>query len=110
MDPFEAELPSTKGFTLFYGHSEKAGPSRVFSNFYLSAFTDPAFCPGLPRLEQHRDAAGTVHFHSVEQYMHATKAVIFKDYDVLDQMMQDGADPAQAKKLGRQASHLSQHF
>ena len=33
--------------------------------------------------------------------MHAIKAIIFADFTRLDKIMEEGVDPARAKKLGR---------
>ena len=97
---FDQLLPETEGFTLFYGH--KSGPTRFFSNFYQSEFTDVNLYPGLERLERWRNEDGGVTFQHVEQYMHALKAIIFADFDTMDKIMEDGVDPVKAKKLGRQ--------
>ena len=97
---FAQLLPETEGFTPFYGH--KSGPTRFFSNFYQSEFTDVNLYPGLERLERWRNEDGGVTFQHVEQYMHALKAIIFADFDTMDKIMEDGVDPVKAKKLGRQ--------
>ena len=96
---FEQLLPNTEGFTLFYGH--KSGPTRFFSNFFPSEFTEPKLYEGLEELDKWRDEEGAVRFHHVEQYMHAIKAIIFADFTRLDKIMEEGVDPARAKKLGR---------
>ena len=72
---FEQLLPKTEGFILFYGY--KSGPTRFFSNFFPSEFTDPKLYQGVEELDKWRDEEGAVRFHHVEQYMHAIKAIIF---------------------------------
>ena len=97
---FDQLVPETEGFTLFYGH--KSGPTRFFSNFFQSEFTDPNLYPGLERLERWRNKDGAITFQHVEQYMHALKAIIFADFNTMDKIMEEGADPVQAKILGRE--------
>ena len=104
MDSFEKFLPPTQGFTLFYGHTK--GPDRVFSNFYPSEFKDPSLYPSLEGLDSYRDSEGAIVFQHVEQYMHALKAIIFKDFDILDKIMVQGADQATSKRLGRAVSNF----
>ena len=99
MDNFEACLPATKGFTLFYGHTK--GPQRIFSNFFPSPLTDPSLYPGVEELQPYRDPKGAVAFEHVEQYMHALKAIVFNDFDTLEKIMKQGSDPLTAKRLGR---------
>ena len=106
MDSFEKSLPPTQGFTLFYGHTK--GPDRVFSNFYPSEFKDPSLYPDLEVLARYRDSEGAIVFQHVEQYMHALKAIIFKDFDTLDKIMVQGSDPATSKRLGRAVSNFDE--
>ena len=97
---FDQLVPQTEGLTLFYGH--KSGPTRFFSNFFQSEFTDPNLYPGLERLEKWRKKDGTVTFQHVEQYMHALKAILFADFNTMDKIMEEGANPVEAKRLGRE--------
>ena len=99
-DDFDQLVPETEGFTLFYGHT--SGPTRFFSNFFQSEFTDANLYPGLERLDRWRDEEGAITFQHVEQYMHALKAIIFSDFNTMDKIMEEGANPVQAKRLGRE--------
>lgn len=86
-------------YFFFYGHNEKDEPSRygikkgkgdkaVFSQWYMSPFT----------VDGH-------HYNCMEQYMMAGKALLFKDMEMLKQIL-NAQDPATCKKLGRMVRHF----
>jgi ribA/ribD-fused uncharacterized protein len=75
---------------MFYGHSEQNGDSAVFSNFYVSRFTDSTY--GLT-------------FDTVEQYMHWRKALLFGDTEIAAKILA-AKDPAVCKALGRRVRNF----
>ena len=64
----------------FYHENEEYG---CFSNWYMSRF----------------EYAGKT-YNSVEQYMMCQKAILFREYELADRIMESN-DPAEIKKLGR---------
>ena len=81
-------------FELFYSNN------TIYSNFYPAKFTDSGL----------RFPEGSVYhgvedcsFVHVEQYMHASKALLFKDTETLD-MILTATDPMDSKKLGREVA------
>ena len=81
-------------FELFYSNN------TIYSNFYPAPFTDPRLkFPTGSSYHQTRDFS----FVHVEQYMHACKAMLFKDDEMLDRILY-ASDPMDSKKLGRLVS------
>ena len=85
-------------FVLFYSNNS------FFSNFYHAEFQDKELMSVIPEESQYHGKKD-FKFHHVEQYMHACKAMLFKDYEVLDNIL-DTADPLTTKRLGRQVSNF----
>ncbi len=76
-------------YFFFYGHDpEKVGDKAVFSQWYKSPFM----------VDGHR-------YNCMEQYMMSEKAVLFKDFDMLKQIL-NAQDPATCKKLGRKVRNF----
>lgn len=86
-------------YLFFYGHNEKDEPSRyginkgkgdmaVFSQWYIKPFM----------VDGHR-------YVCMEQYMMSEKALLFKDMEILKQIL-NTQDPAKCKALGRQVRHF----
>lgn len=76
-------------YFFFYGHDpEKVGDDAVFSQWYKKPFT----------VDGHR-------YVCMEQYMMSQKALLFKDMEMLKQIVQC-EDPSVCKKLGRKVRHF----
>ena len=97
MNQFNEKIPETKGFTLFSHGS--------FSNFHKSSFIDMNFCIYYQKLkpELFPTKNNGVSFVNVEQYMHATKALIFRDWETFTLIMQE-THPREHKKLGQRVT------
>ena len=97
MNQFNEKIPETNGFTLFSHGS--------FSNFHKSSFIDMNFCIYYQKLkpELFPTKNNGVSFVNVEQYMHATKALIFRDWETFTLIMQE-THPREHKKLGRRVT------
>lgn len=76
-------------YLFFYGHSKK-DKYGFLSNFALFSFTDKE---------------GTT-YHSVEQYMHYKKAVLFEDTEIAEQIMSANT-PYKTKMLGRKVKNFN---
>ncbi|XP_023334262.1 uncharacterized protein LOC111705816 [Eurytemora carolleeae] len=87
------------GFHTFY--------QGVFSNFYASEFWDPQFFIDKDEINSTREPDNSVRFENVEQYMHASKALLFKDFTVFNEIMKE-KDPMKAKKLGRKVGNFKE--
>ena len=85
-------------FVLFYSNNS------FFSNFYHAEFQDNELMSVIPEESQYHGKKD-FKFHHVEQYMHACKAMLFKDYEVLDKILET-TDPLTTKRLGRQVSNF----
>ena len=81
-------------FELFYSNN------TIYSNFYPAPFTDPRL--EFPSGSAHHQTVDFSFAH-VEQYMHACKAMLFRDDEVLDRIL-SASDPMDTKKLGREVS------
>ena len=83
-----------ESFELFYSNN------TIYSNFYPAKFTDPRL--KFPEGSVHHGVEDFSFLH-VEQYMHACKALLFKDNETLDQILA-ATDPLDTKNLGRQVA------
>ncbi len=76
-------------YFFFYGHDpKKVGDKAVFSQWYMKPFM----------VDGHR-------YNCMEQYMMSEKALLFKDMDILKQIL-SSHDPATCKKLGRKVRNF----
>ena len=76
-------------YFFFYGHDpKKVGDKAVFSQWYIKPFM----------VDGHR-------YVCMEQYMMSEKALLFKDMEMLKQIL-NTQDPATCKKLGRQVKNF----
>ena len=85
-------------FVLFYSNNSP------YSNFYPAEFSDPELMLRLPRSSKHHGSTEFMFSH-VEQYMHASKALLFRDEDVLEQIL-DCRDAMMTKRLGRRVDNF----
>ena len=83
-------------FVLFYSNG------CIYSNFYPAKFQDPSLMRNIPETSKYYDDKEFEFLH-VEQYMHACKALLFKDIDILDKIL-DATDPIETKTLGRKVA------
>ena len=81
-------------FELFYSNN------TIYSNFYAAPFSDGGL--KFPEGSIYHETTDFSFVH-VEQYMHACKAMLFKDVETLDEIL-SASDPMDAKKLGRKVS------
>ena len=81
-------------FELFYSNN------TIYSNFYPATFTDPQLKFPCGSVYHNSQEFSFVH---VEQYMHACKALLFKDDETLDRIL-SATDPMETKKLGREVA------
>ena len=92
-------MPHNKeDFVLFYS------TSSVYSNFHPADFRDQALMRMVPDTSSYHNNTEFTFSH-VEQYMHACKALLFKDIVVLDKILST-TDPQSAKRLGRQVANF----
>lgn len=76
-------------YFFFYGHDpEKVGDKAVFSQWYMKPFT----------VDGHR-------YECMEQYMMAEKALLFKDFDMLKQIL-NSQSPKECKAFGRKVKNF----
>lgn len=76
-------------YHFFYGHDEaKVGDNAVFSQWYKMPFT----------VDGHR-------YNCMEQYMMSEKALLFKDLDMLRQIL-SATEPKEQKALGRKVKNF----
>lgn len=85
-------------FVLFYSSNS------IYSNFHPAKFIDQDFIMNLPQSSKF-SSQKDYHFLHVEQYMHAYKALIFKDISTLDQILLS-SDPKLIKELGRKVANF----
>lgn len=78
--------------------------NSIFSNFYPAKFTDVDFMLKLPQSSEFFGEK-EYQFSHVEQYMHAYKALIFKDISTLDQILST-SNPKLTKQLGRKVANF----
>ena len=83
-----------ESFELFYSNN------TIYSNFYPAKFTDSRL--KFPEGSVYHGVEDFSFVH-VEQYMHACKALLFKDNERLDQILA-ATDPLETKNLGRQVA------
>ena len=83
-------------FVLFYSND------CIYSNFYPASFRDSGLMRIVPETSKYYDDK-EFEFRHVEQYMHACKALLFHDIEILDKIL-DTTDPLETKKLGRKVA------
>lgn len=91
------ELNQNKKFQYigFWGNKNDSLTERSFSNFYKSPM----------KIEIYDKRV--IEFECNEQYFMYRKALTFKDYSVLEEILQSGLKPSDYKDLGRKVSNFN---
>ena len=87
---------------MFWGHTQKDKDKidkSCLSNWYPCHFIESA--------SETDPVTFSIHYYSAEQYIMAHKALLFNDKESFSQIIHD-ADPANAKKLGRNVKNFNQ--
>ena len=90
---------------LFYSHSR--GPQRCFSQFYPASFRAPLPDIVMKRCQGNEKSEHTSirEWNCNEQFMHACKAMLFADYQILELICNEKS-PAKVKQLGRRVNNF----